>query len=127
MFRSTCTVFGASSALAGAGRAGGGHPRRKPPSMSTSVSSAVVRSLVGRIIVSLLSLDHDHGVHLVGVKSAGDGVGSGGYGHRLAVLAGTGQPAPAGGGARPLAARGDEGRAGREGLHTGSHGSDVGV
>src|SRR5438477_6204694 len=111
MLRSTCTFLGASSARAAGGRVERGHPRANPPSITTAVSSAVVRSRVGLIMISLLllrSLDDDDGVHLVRVQAAGDGVGVGRDGRRLLVVASAGEPAAGGRAARPLAARGDE-------------------
>ena len=117
MFRSTWTVFGASSARAAGGRVERGHPMAKPPSMSTAVSNAVVRSLVGRIIVSLLSFHDDHGIHIaLGCGFRRRWVGARGDGRRLAVLAGAAEAAGRHGAARPLVARDDETRARRPGL-----------
>src|SRR5437762_10136887 len=116
MLRSTWTVFGASSALAACGFAERGKPRAKPPSMTTAVSSAVVRSLVGRITMSLLSLHDDECMHLVGVETAGHGVGAGRDLGGLVVVARTGEATARGGATRPLVAWGDEVRARRERL-----------
>src|SRR5690348_8056000 len=128
MLRSTCTFFGASSAaLAAWGRAERGQPRPKPPSITTAVSSAVVRSLVGRIIFSLLSFHDDDGVHLVGVQAAGDGIGAGRDGRGLVVVAGAAQPAGRTRTARPFVTRGDQAGARRPRLGAGDHGTDVGV
>src|ERR1041384_865731 len=106
MLRSTCTTLDGSSARAG-GRTERGHPTKNPPSISTMVSSAVVRSLVIRNMAgspwcngcraprvpawwweSFGSLDDDQRVHLVGMQPAGHGVRPGRDRGRLLVQAG---------------------------------------